>query len=430
MIMDKESIEYAEKLSVSLRELVIEKGELAELLHKSGKTITRYLKQENVIKKSDREKIDCLIKERSEYYEFKHIPSEEFKGIVDDLLKEFKDEITQKGFAKLVGFSNQSQVSKSTTGEKILSTKEQYDVLSAFLRLCTNQNAYDFRGFDAANVFTKHYDTAKRLYRMLHGNTVSFERFEKYEDLEFSNFVVKLRLINYFVTLPYQAHVLMLDNPSAFFDSLQILYFDRFIECERVGGNALYPSVSEFIDRFNELPRRKRIVFQNVLEQMCAEKRVFSYYDYRDNWQLFDIVTQYRRMIRSARDRRIADTTDTLDHFGKRIDGYEPICDYNIDYLKDKDKDNSIDEEKQRRLFEEIIYDLIDFDRTQYTIDELTDHIIDDIEKRLTMCPYEWYIWMLYASYVFAYQEDDSIYELMQDVDNGAYDDLADQMIF
>ena len=33
--MDKESIEYAEKLSVSLRELVIEKGELAELLHKS-----------------------------------------------------------------------------------------------------------------------------------------------------------------------------------------------------------------------------------------------------------------------------------------------------------------------------------------------------------------------------------------------------------
>ena len=207
------------------------------------------------------------------------------------------------------------------------------------------------------------------------------------------------------------------------------MYFDCFTDYDSLGGAVLYPGVAEFINRFNDLSRQRRVVFQNLLEQMCAEKKVFSYYDHRDNWQLFDIVTQYRRMIKSARDRKIADTTDTLVHFGERIDGYKPIYDYNIDYLKDRDKDSQIDVEKQRRRFEEIIYDLIDFDRTRYTIDELTVLIIDDIEKRLTMCPYEWYMWMLYASYVFAYQEDDSIYDLMWDVDDGIHDDLADPML-
>ena len=86
---------------------------------------------------------------------------------------------------------------------------------------------------------------------------------------------------------------------------------------------------------------------------------------------------------------------------------------YCIDDMKDKEKDSFLDKDTQIKRFEAVIHDLIDFDRTSYTVDELTDMIIDDIEYRLTMCPFEWHIWMLYASYVFAYQEDDSIYELM-----------------
>ena len=70
-----------------------------------------------------------------------------------------------------------------------------------------------------------------------------------------------------------------------------------------------------------------------------------------------------------------------------------------------------------------MIHDLINFDRTHYASpDDLTDVIIDDIDHKLTMSPCDWHIWMLYASYVFVFQEDDSIYKLMQETAEGKYD--------
>ena len=413
---DEQRSKYIVELEKSLKELKIEKQEIATLLNKSDKTITRYFSEDTPIKPAYREKIDKYVEERTIYGNYEHRPSKVFSKLIDRLLKEFKDEITQNEFAQLTWLSNQSQVSKTTTGVKMLSAKEQYDILSIFLRLCTNQKADMSRGFNAADVFSKHYDTAKELYLMLHGNTESFEMFEKYKDNEFSNFVIKLTLINYFITLPYKAQELILDCPSAFFDSLQILYYDKFIDYDRIDGSSLYPSAHRFMDRFNSMPANRRIAFQQLLEKMAADQGVFSYYDQRDNWELFDMVTQYRKMIRSARDRGIGDTTETCIRFGRRIDGFVPNYNYSIEDMKDKDKDISFDKDKQIRRFEAVIHDLIDFDRTSYTVNELTDMIIDDIEYRLTMCPYEWHIWMLYASYVFAYQEDDSISELMDTI--------------
>ena len=297
---DEQRSEYIVKLENSLKELTIPKNEIATLLNKSDKTITRYFTGDTSIKPACREKIDKYIEEKSKYGDYEHRPSKVFSKLIDRLFKEFKDEITQDDFALLAGLSNQSQVSKITTGEKMLSAKEQYDILLIFLRLCTNQKADMSYGFNAANVFTKHYDTAKELYLMLFGNTESFEMFERYKENEFSNFVIKLTLINYFVTLPYQAQELILNCPSAFFDSLQILYFDKFIDYDRIDGSSLYPSAHKFMDRFNSMPHDKRIAFQCSLEEMATRGKVFSYRDHRDNWELFDIVTQYRQMIRSA----------------------------------------------------------------------------------------------------------------------------------
>ena len=263
----------------------------------------------------------------------------------------------------------------------------------------------------------------------LYGNTGSFEAFEKDKKNGLSNFVIKLSLINYLIQLPYKAQELILKYPLAFFDSLQILYFEDFSECPRLDGDALYPSVSEFIDRFNCLPRQKRILFQHLLEKLTADSKVFSYYDHKDNWKLFDIVNQYRMMISSARERRIADTTETVVRFGERIDGYNPIYNYSIDQLKDETQDKSINTNKQFKRFESVIYELINFDKKLYSVDDLTNLIMDDIKKRLTMCPYEWYMWMLYASYVFAYQEDETIYDLLEAVEDGMYDHLADPML-
>ena len=72
---------------------------------------------------------------------------------------------------------------------------------------------------------------------------------------------------------------------------------------------------------------------------------------------------------------------------------------------------------------------IIDFDTELYSVDDFTNLIMDDIKKRLTMCPYEWYMWMLYASYVFAYKEDETIYDLLEAVEDGKYDHLADPML-
>lgn len=429
MSIDKESVSYISRLSETIKELAISKSDIASLLNKTEKTVSRYFANECAIKASDREKIDRFINERSVYGNYQHRSAEVFKDWFKKLYEEFKDDISQKELAEQVGLGGQSQISKVSSGEKHLTTKEQYDILSVFLRLCINQNANNDHCFNAENVFTKHYDTAGDLYCKLYGNTKLFEEFENDKKNGRSNFAIKLSLINYLVQLPYQAQELILNHPLAFFDSLQILYFDNFSECSRIGGDALYPSVSEFIDAFNSLPREKRILFQQRLEELTAEKKVFSYYDHKDNWKLFDIVNQYRMMISSARERRIADTTETAIRFGERLDGYKPIYCYVIDDLKDETKDKAFDKDKQFKRFESVIYDLIDFDRELYSVDELTNLIMYDIKKRLTMCPYEWYMWMLYASYVFAYQEDETIYDLLEDVEDGKYDHLADPML-
>lgn len=429
MYIDKESIAYIEEVSEKIKELAISKHEIAVLLDKTEKTISRYFAQESPVRKTDREKIDKFIEERSRHGEYTHITSDVFKDLLKNLCDEFKDDITQSSLAEQVGLGGQTQISKIKSKDKMLSTEEQYKILSVFLKLCINQNANNDHCFNAENVFTKHYDTARDLYFKLYGNTRLFEEFEKNGKNGRSNFVIKLSLINYLVQLPYKAQELILKYPLAFFDSLQILYFDDFSACPRLEGDALYPSVSEFIDRFNCLPRQKRILFQQLLEELTTEKEVFSYYDHKDNWKLFDIVNQYRMMISSARERRIADTTETLIRFGERIDGYKPIYDYSIDHLKDEIKDKAFDQDKQFKRFESIIYDLIDFDTELYSVDDFTNLIMDDIKKRLTMCPYEWYMWMLYASYVFAYQEDETIYDLLEDVEDGKYDHLADPML-
>ena len=429
MYIDKKSISYISRLSETIKELGISKSDIASLLNKTEKTVSRYFANECAIKASDREKIDSFINERSVYGNYQHRSAENFKGWFNKLYEEFKDDISQKELAEQVGLGGQSQISKVSTGEKHLTTKEQYDILSVFLKLCVNQNANNDHCFNAENVFTKHYDTARDLYFKLYGNTRLFEEFEKNGKNGRSNFVIKLSLINYLVQLPYKAQELILKYPLAFFDSLQILYFDDFSACPRLEGDALYPSVSEFIDRFNCLPRQKRILFQHLLEELTTEKNVFSYYDHKDNWELFDIVNQYRMMISSARERRIADTTETVVSFGERIDGYDPIYNYSIDQLKDETQDKSINTNKQFKRFESVIYELINFDKKLYSVDDLTNLIMDDIKKRLTMCPYEWYMWMLYASYVFAYQEDETIYDLLEDVEDGKYDHLADPML-
>lgn len=402
-----EDRKYITELAETIKELVISKSELAKLIEVSDKTVSRYFAEQSKIKNENKKKIQELIETRSKYGEYKHKPTEIFAKLFQRLLDEFKEEITQEELAKLAGFSGQSQISKISSGEKQLSTEDQYNILSIFLSLCTNQNAHNIMIFDAENIFSKHYNTARELYGTLYGNINSFEDFEEYEkNNEYSNYAIKLTLINYFTTLPYEAQEIIINAPDAFFDSLQILYF---------ADSPIYPNVSSFLNRFREIPFNARHWFQSELEQLVTKKKVFSYYDFKDNWKLFDIVTQYRKMIKNARDRRIADPRGAIIYFGERIDGYEQIENYSIDNLKNEDKDKNIDIAKQTMKFERVIHDLIVNDN-RFSTEEMIDYIIDDIEARLVMSPYEWYMWMLYASYLFAYQEDSEIFDLMNKV--------------
>ncbi|MBR6872110.1 MAG: helix-turn-helix transcriptional regulator [Ruminococcus sp.] len=419
--MDKDSIQYIERVVPVLKKLKIKQKDVADLLGLSEEHVSRIFRGECGIKEEYRKIIDDLIEERSSQSLLYSMPEEDFRHMLEKLLKEFDGVITQDEIAKAAGFSGQPQISRIRKGIRQLTAEEKHNLLSVFLRLCIFQDNGTEIGFHPVNVYTDHYDTACELYFILYEESCLFDEFDSYKEKEFSNFAIKMTLINYFMSLPYQAQELILDHPSAFFDSLQILNYDKYTDCYSDTEEAIYPSAARFLGEFNKLSHERRVTFQFLFEKLCAEGLVFSYRDDDFYWEQFDMITQYRKMERSARDRRIKDST--VFEIGKRDNGYEPECSYSIDDLKDREKDKAVNKDKQFHRFEAVIHDLINFDRTHYASpDDLTDVIIDDIDYRLTMSPYEWHIWMLYASYVFVFQEDDSIYKLMQETAEGKYD--------
>ena len=411
--IDMSRKDYGERLKNALDELDITENELAEAVGCCTKTISRYILGD---KPNEQKKIKIAeyLDQKRVFGKYHHIPSEAFGKKVGKLLnEEFKGVMTETKLAENVGLKGgNSQISKIIYGSKKINTELQFRILDEFLNLCYKTGGVSFFS-DTANIRRQYYRTAKSLYKTLYGDTEPFDTFEKYDkNNKESEYNIIKTLVNYFARLPSDAQDLILSAPLAFFDSMSILYLDY---------DDHYVSAEEFIEVFHDLPgvapsgslldTSPRKAFQHELEMLIAEKKVLGYFDFKDNWQLFDIVTQYRAMIKSARERRIADPSGAYKGFGERIDGFEPISNYSMDDLI---SDKVINRREQIKEFENTVTEL----NFGHWSDEDSVYIIDtvrrDIEYRLLMSSWDWYMWMLYASYVFCFQEDDAVLELLK----------------
>lgn len=383
--------DYSEYLKNRLKELGITHAELADALERSPRTVSGYINNVG-LEPSDKikEKIERILDEKSRLGNFTHIPPAEFAKMVEEYLAHFKKEINQEEFAAMVGMSGQSQISKITSREKNLTVREQYSILNAFLELCqkTSDSIDNNVHYDDREVYNK-------IHHLLYGwskNPIS----EANEDAAKSGKILD-GIIKKLIEYPVKIQDIMLENHLAFFDSPQVLYNDdhRFLEAEGY--------ISIFRKDFSPA---ERAWFMYRLEELVHKNKVFSYHDGIDNWRLFETVTHYRSMIKSAKERRIADPVlDPPSYLGEPLPN-RFIKDRSAEYLN-LDRKN-VDDKLQIRKFEKVFNQLLDCE-WDIPFCDMESIILREIDFRLTMSPMEWYVWMLIAGYAFAYETTTAI---------------------
>ncbi|WP_028511275.1 hypothetical protein [Ruminococcus sp. NK3A76] len=396
------NIKYGEKLEELLNELGIKYGDFAKSI---GMTRDNLAEIRNGIKarplKDDIKAIINLALNKEMYYKgYKHMPAEEFGKLFAELWEEFKSDIIQEDFAVKAGHNNQSHISQKKTGDELVrSTKEQYDYLLAFYDLCKRRTHYWFSDRNSGlEFYTRHREAAAKLEKLLFGSPVSHDTLSDNEnnDEELSVTVINT-VIEHLITLPQEAQKLILSYPYAFFDSLAAPNFHH--------SDGSYISAGEFIERFRQLTKDERLRFYNDMQKLNSDEKINNYIYNSSDWFLFDINLHYQNMINNARHRNIADPIIT----GCYNDESDPIHDISLDSFRSDKKNKKIDSEKQRYLFEGVISS---FDKRCWKNrpkDIITDTIIDDIEYRLNMSPFEWHLWALYASYVYTFHSDKRI---------------------
>lgn len=435
-MVDHTDYEYANKLAITLKEYAISISDLARAMKVTDKTVSRWVHGECSISPKKRTRIEQCIAEITTYQGYMQRTADEFGKLYSMLYSRFKGAVTQEQLGKMTRMGGQSQMSKIAAGTKKTSAEEQYRILTVFLTLCGKPS----KSGVTDQLHIMHLQTARFLCRILGLDMQKVDWFEDALCDTSSDLSFKYQLIEQLLTLPVQAQEIILSAPLAFFDFYQIIYFDDV--------SRPYQTAEGFLNRFLTLSVDQRRWFQYEMELFCARKRVGSYYDHDDNRKLFDMVTDYRFMIKNARERRIGDPEGSRIGWGRRLDGFVPIQDYNIRnlcaededydlmmpfsfsmyrYFSDDDTDESQEAvwcRKQIKRFETVLDEIIQWSMANYddADSSLLEIIVNDIEHRLCMSPYEWYIWMLYASYVYSYQEDDSIHDLLETVQSEEYE--------
>lgn len=397
-----ENIEYGEKLSEILNELGMEQKQLAADIGVSEKTVARYLNGENSnsIKKEIKAKINIALNEAMYYKGYKHMTAAEFGKLFEEFWKGFKTEISQEDFAVKAGHGGQSDISQIISGDKLVkSTKEQYDYLIAFYDLCKRKAHYWFGDRSSKlSVFSNHYEAASKLHELLFEYSTEHDIFKdkRNSDGELSVTILNT-VIEHLITWPIEAQKLILSYPFAFLDSLAAPNFHH--------SDGSYISASELIERFRKLTNDEKLRFYADMQKLNLDEKIYNYSYGVCDWFLFDMNQNYNNMINSARQRKIADPIiSAFSHNG----ACNPVHDNSLDSFRSK-QDKKIDEDEQRHRFEGVINSFCDGCWENCPTDIITDTIIDDIEYRLSMSPFEWQLWALYSSYVYTIHSDSEI---------------------
>ena len=329
--------------------------------------------------------INQFIFDKQHCNRYEHMDAENFSELMNDLFEEFG--YTQSSFVKEKEINvSQPTISRLMGTAKVKpknsTTQLQYEILSFFLNKCQRKN--NSVSFDPANVYEKHFDCAKRLYRILNGDLRIFNLYDK-EQREYmysSRNILTVLIEDYLLTLPVESQELILEYPIAFFDTL--------LTCEWLDDWVIYDNQIKFFDFFRDLPEEKKETFQYDFEKMCFEYGMFTYCD----GYMFDLISQKRSMIVKAREKGIQDPSGII-QYDSRTWFKPPVTDKENTATSKKQE---FDPDKQRKRFEQAVLDFIKFDIKEYPIDagnELIDSIIDGIDYRLNMSPFEWHLDML-----------------------------------
>lgn len=110
---------YSEYLFRKLKELHVTQEELAQVIDRKQKTVSRYVNGETLPDPAMREKIEAYLDSKSVYNGYRHMPANHFAKLLSSLLAEFKGEITQAQLAERIG-KHQKNISLYTCmdGEK------------------------------------------------------------------------------------------------------------------------------------------------------------------------------------------------------------------------------------------------------------------------------------------------------------------------
>ena len=348
-------------------------------------TFTKNIREGKGFSDAEKKIISQFIYDKQHCNGYEHMDADKFSELLRELFKEF--DYTQLSFAK----EKEIKVSQSTINRILGSenkkpintpTQLQYDILSFFLKKCQREN--NSVSFDPANVYDKHFNCAKRLYRILNGDLRIFNMYDSAQrEYTYSNRnILSVLIEDYLITLPIESQNLILEHPIAFFDTL--------LTCEWLDDWVIYNNQIEFFGFYKALPEDKKESFQYDFEKMCFEYGMLTYCDD----YMFDLITQKRSMIIKARESGITDPPgiikyDSFTWFKRPITGKDKTVEF---------KKNEPDLDKQRERFEQTLLDFIKFDIREYPIDagnELLDSIIDGIDYRLNMSPFEWHLDML-----------------------------------
>lgn len=410
----KNNIDYGEQLSEWLIELGISQKELAKAIGVDERTVSRYICGTNSrpLSQEIKDKIEQVLNDGYYYKEYEHMPAKEFSNYFSELWKFFKKTISQEEFAQRVGHGNQSIISRIADKEyKIYSVKKQYDYLYAFYELCKrNAPSYYTERPSELSVYSDCAETAEKLYKILFPETSQQEPF--YSDTPEGDLpgTVVDTIIDYLISLPYKAQNMILTSPLAFFDSMIIPHF----------SSVSYRSAKSFIERFRRLSDEEQRGFYKNIKELASEEDIFCYYDDEKTWQIFEMESHYRKMIYNSRKNNIADPDSASVY--KQTD---KIHGYDIALLR-SDKDDSIDENVQRHKFEAVLGCFYEYCWKNQEFNAITDCIIDDIEYRLKMSPFEWHLWLIYARYVYDHSDTRIDYLFRKPVIEQGLSEIAD----
>ncbi len=364
-----QKLSYGEALQKQLTQLHISQEELALALGVTPKTIGRYVQDITRPNKEKRQAIALFIADKSSFGAYEYMPPEKFVPLLNSLLAEFKGEVSQRMLADAIG-KYQKNISNYTclSDPDKPDTKTQFCILNFFHARCS-QNGLLNGG---------HFDTAVKLERLLYGERGAYACFlEQFRDV-FGITDDKGPFYAYALSLPTRLRNLILEYFDIFFDDLTHLHSHEPIV------HTMHHTLSDGIRLFRQLTKEQQ-------ELMVAKLEEDTFIGYPKGG--FGVPeTSPGALIYS------------------RLEGFYKIIQMDLPKMRSREATPAPDRQTEAEYIKKIENVL-----TYYSDRMLMQEgIIQEIEFKLTLSSYEWYISMLMYIYHYKNKDLETLYKEMR----------------